>query len=169
MIRATSPSQGSGSVDTAGDFVQAFIEESHRLHEQLHANISGLSEDALNWKPPGETNSMATLIIHTLGSEADVLRIVRGMPTDRNRDAEFDGNVRRAKELVEQIHEADALLDELAPGISGENLFIERIRPSAVRTKTPKKGIFWLLNSYGHTREHLGHLELTSQLYRSAR
>ena len=148
-------------------FAQAFAEELKRLHDQLRANVSGLEAAALNWVPAAQTNSIAMLVSHILGSETEVLHTVRGIPTNRDRDAEFRQRVEGAGELLEQIALADALLDEFSAGITTEALMTERVRPSAVRIKTPKMGIFWLLNSYGHTREHIGHVELTLQMYRS--
>ena len=32
--------------------------------------------------------------------------------------------------------------------------------------RDPQIGLHWLLNNYGHAREHIGHLELTAQLYK---
>jgi hypothetical protein len=51
-------------VDITRGFVEAFVEESHRLHEQPRGNVSGLDADVLNWTPD-DTNSIASLVIHT--------------------------------------------------------------------------------------------------------
>ena len=48
---------------------------------------------------------------------------------------------------------------------SAEDLATRRVRPSAVRNRTPRTGMFWLVNSYGHAREHLAQLQLTKQLF----
>jgi hypothetical protein len=167
MILGSISPREDDSMDTAGDFMRVFTDESRRLHDQVRAEVKGLDPRALNWVPAGETNSVATLVVHILGSEAEVLRIVRAMPTDRDRDSEFGGLVGGDEELLGMIDEADKLLDQLTPHVSSNDLAAERIRPSAVRNKGPRKGIYWLLNCYGHTREHIGHLELTMQLYRS--
>jgi len=98
-------------------------------------------------------------------SEAEVLTIVRGLPSHRDREAEFSERIEEAQDLLGRIDEADRLLVELAPQITEEDLVTPRSRPSAVRNRTPRTGLFWLLNNYGHGREHMAHLQLTKQLF----
>lgn len=69
------------------------------------------------------------------------------------------------EELLSRIHDTDRLLEELGPQITDEDLATRRVRPSAVRNRTPRTGMFWLVNSYGHAREHLAQLQLTKQLF----
>ena len=66
---------------------------------------------------------------------------------------------------MSRIHDTDRLLEELGPQITDEDLAPRRVRPSAVRNRTPRTGMFWLVNSYGHAREHLAQLQLTKQLF----
>ena len=83
------------------------------IHDQLRKEISDLGEPALTWIPGPKTNSISTLVIHLLGSEAEVLRTVRGLASDRDRSAEFTANVRDAEELQGRIGATDRLLEEL--------------------------------------------------------
>lgn len=84
----------------------------------------------------------------------------------RNRASEFSARVEDPEELLSRIAALDQLLEESGPQITDEDLATLRVRPSAVRDRTPRSGLFWLLNSYGHAREHLAHLQLTKQLFR---
>jgi hypothetical protein len=55
----------------------------------VREEIRGLDAEALNWTPGPETNSIAVLVTHLLGSEMEMWRIVRGLPSDRDRASEF--------------------------------------------------------------------------------
>ena len=60
-----------------------------QVHQQLRDELDGLDDDALNWIPAPGANSIATIITHLVGSEAETLRCVAGMTCERDRDAEF--------------------------------------------------------------------------------
>ena len=133
----------------------------HAAHDQLRKEVEGMDEAALNWTPAPETNSVATLIVHTLGSEAEVLRTVRAVPGHRDRDAEFLARAASPAELVARLGEADAYLDQLTSEMTADDL--AAIRPRGDRP--PQTGLYWLLSNYGHAREHLAHIQLTKQIY----
>ncbi len=131
------------------------------VHAKLREAVTGLDAAALNWTPAAETNSVAVLIVHTLGSEAEILRVASNTPTDRDRDAEFLSKAATPDELIRRLDAADALLDELAPKITATDLAAERSRGG----REPQPCLWMLLSNYGHAREHLAHIELTQQLY----
>ena len=62
------------------------------VYRNLDAEVQGLSDDELTWTPAPDTNSIAVLVVHTIGSAEEVVRVVRGMSSDRDRDAEFIPN-----------------------------------------------------------------------------
>ena len=131
------------------------------VHGQLRDEVRDLSEDELNWKPAPETNSIAVLVIHTLGSEAEVLRVVGNVSGTRDRPAEFRSTASTPGDLLREIDQADSYLEALAPRITAEDLAAERPRGD----RPPQTGLHWLLTNYGHAREHLAHIQLTKQLY----
>ena len=57
-----------------------------RLHQQLRHELDGLDDDALNWVPTPGANSIATIVRHLLGSEAETLHTVAGSSWERDRD-----------------------------------------------------------------------------------
>lgn len=146
-------------------FVATLAALYREVHDQLRREVSGLDHAALTWIPGPDTNSVSTLVVHLLGSEEEVLRITRGLPSDRDRPAEFSARIDEPRELTARIDAADRLLDELGSKITEEDLATPRVRPSAVRNRTPRPGLFWLLNNYGHAREHLAQLQLTKQMF----
>ena len=144
------------------DPVMAKIAEQFQVvHGQLRDEVRDLSVDELNWKPAPDTNSIAVLVVHTLGSEAEVLRVAANVPGDRDRPAEFRVTAMAAEDLLREIDQADSYIEAMAPRITAEDLAAERPRGD----RPPETGLHWLLTNYGHAREHLGHIQLTKQLY----
>ena len=147
------------------DPVVAKVAEQFKVvHGQLRDEVRGLSLDELNWTPAPETNSIAVLVVHTLGSEAEVLRVVAKAPGVRDRDAEFRVSANDAEDLLREIDQADSYLEAIAPRITAENLAEELPRGD----RPPQSGLHWLITNYGHAREHLAHIQLTKQLYAQA-
>ncbi len=145
--------------------VEKVAEQFQVVHGHLRDHVRDLSVEELNWKPAPEANSIAVLVVHTLGSEAEVLRVVADVAGERDRDAEFLTTVNDATDLLREIDQADSFLEAMAPRITAENLAAERPRAD----RPPQTGLHWLLTNYGHAREHLAHIELTKQLYTEAK
>jgi DinB superfamily len=132
------------------------------LHENLREQVRGLDEGTLNWRPLPKANSVAVLVTHTLGSELEMMRSVRTMPTQRDRDSEFRAEA-GAERLLEMIDAAALEMDELIAAVTEADL--KELRPRGDRP--PRPGIQWMISNYGHAREHLAQIELTKQLYDS--
>ena len=130
------------------------------VHHQLRELVRSMDHDALNWKPHPEANSIAVLVVHTLGSEREMIRAVRSITSERDRTSEFVAEA-EAADLLALLDQADADLDEHIPAISADDLI--QLRPRGDRP--PRPGLEWLVTNYGHTREHLSQIELTKQLY----
>ena len=134
----------------------------HGVHDQLREQVRGLDHGTINWKPLPLANSIAVLVVHTLGSEREVVRAVRSQTAVRDRESEFKAEA-EAADLLAMLDQADRDLDELVRTLSAADL--TEMRPRADRP--PKPGLEWLLSNYGHAREHLAQIELTKQLYDS--
>jgi hypothetical protein len=141
--------------------VAKIAEQFQVVHGLLRDEVRDLSVEELNWKPAPDTNSIAVLVVHTLGSEAEVLRVAANVPGQRDRPAEFRVTANNAEELLREIDQADAYIEAIAPRITANDLAAERPRGD----RPPETGLHWLLTNYGHAREHLGHIQLTKQLY----
>ena len=134
----------------------------HSVHDGLREQVRGMDTGTLNWKPLPLANSMAVLVVHTLGSEREMIRAVRSLATERDRPAEFKAEA-DAADLLEQLDRADQELDEHLAALTAADL--TEMRPRGDRP--PRPGLDWLLSNYGHAREHLAQIELTKQLYDS--
>ena len=74
--------------------MQRFFEDYLKCLEELHADIEqaieGLPQDALNWVPGCDMNSIGVLVIHVTGAERYWIGdVVACDPSGRDREAEF--------------------------------------------------------------------------------
>jgi len=132
------------------------------VHEKMREHVQGLDPGTLNWSPLPKANSIAVLVTHTIGSELEMIRSVRSIPTQRDRESEFkvESDEKRLLELIDQAaREVDEHIAALTPADLSE------LRPRGDRP--PRPGLDWLVSNYGHAREHLAQIELTKQLYDS--
>ena len=136
----------------------------HQIHRQLRDEIEDLDADALNWEPTEGANSISTIITHLVGSEAETLRCVAGWSSERNRDAEFVGKRLTVREVRGIVDEADDLITEVGPHIDIERLRSVFALPTLPRQEL-RSGLTWLVGNYGHAQQHVGHIQLTRQLY----
>lgn len=134
----------------------------HEVHAHFREQVRDLDRGTLNWSPLPKANSIAVLVAHTLGSEREMIRALRQISTNRDRDAEFKLEA-EAADLLAMLDQADRELDEHTAALTAADL--TEMRPRGDRP--PRPGIEWLLSNYGHAREHLAQAELTKQLYDS--
>lgn len=132
----------------------------HEVHQGIREQVVGVDRDALNWKPHPDANSVAVLVVHTLGSEREMIRAVRLLSTERDRPAEFKAES-EAADLLALLDRAERELDEHLGALTAADL--TEMRPRGDRP--PQPGLVWLLGNYGHAREHLAQIQLTKQLY----
>ena len=132
------------------------------IHDKFREQVAGADRGTLNWRPLPLANSVAVLIAHTLGSEREMIRAVRGIASERDREGEFRVEL-EAADLLAMLDEADRDLDKHLLAVSPADLTGQRPRGD----RPPQPGIVWLLGNYGHAREHLAQAELTKQLYDS--
>jgi hypothetical protein len=122
--------------------------------------VAGLPDDALNWRPGPDTNSLAVLVAHTWGAAQMHTARASGTEIARDRDAEF--------RVVLNEAECVAILDAAGPRVAG---FVAAIDPATygdVRHDTdgdPVTVAECLIHALEHTQEHLGQAYLTRQLW----
>jgi len=146
--------------DQPGEVLAAAFREVHRA---LRTSLEGRDEGVLNQMPGPGMNSVATIVVHLLGSEAETLNAVAGVVHDRDRAAEFSGGTMDAAALFARLADAEALLDRIEPTLTGARLTADVALPT-MPADDRRPGLRWLVSNYGHAREHLAQLELTLQL-----
>jgi hypothetical protein len=132
------------------------------VHDQMREQVRGMDHGTLNWSPLPKANSIAVLVTHSLGSEREMIRALRQIASDRDRDSEFRVEA-EAADLLALLDRADRELDEHVASLTPADL--TELRPRGDRP--PRPGIEWLVSNYGHAREHVAQMQLTKQLYDS--
>jgi uncharacterized damage-inducible protein DinB len=159
-----------------------YLQHIEDLRGQVRDLITDLPAEALNWRPlpssvppasggeeRGGTNSLAVLATHIAGAEHFWIgEVVGGGPPTRDRDAEFAAQASDASELVclledtgVETREVFATLAETDPSSpSGQSL--DGTRQVRGRTIPVRRCILHVID---HTALHLGHMQLTYQLW----
>jgi uncharacterized damage-inducible protein DinB len=136
------------------------LEAMHRLMEKA---IDALPDEALDWYPGPEMNSLGVLLAHTLGAERYWIGAVAGQePTDRVRQAEFEVHGVTAAEFQQRAGETLAYCRGVLARLSSDELGLQRIAPLFGQEVT----VAWALaHALEHTALHAGHMEITRQLW----
>lgn len=149
-----------------------YLQQIEDLRGQVRDLIADLPAEALNWRPleGDETNSLAVLATHIAGAEHFWIgEVVGGSPPTRDRDAEFAAQASDASELIRllentgvETREVFATLGEADPSSpSGQSL--DGTRQVRGRTIPVRRCILHVID---HTALHLGHIQLTYQLWK---
>ena len=132
--------------------------------DAMRAAIDGASAEALNRRPAGDdSNPIAVLAVHALSSTRWWLSTALGQPVpERDRPSEFLTTVASADELL-------GLFDPIAADCRALLSTDVAFDPGAIRDD-PRDGdrvtAAWaLIHAAEHLREHVGHAELTRQLF----
>jgi uncharacterized damage-inducible protein DinB len=144
---------------------QAVADVLERLTRDILTELSAIPEEALNWQPPlPDSNSLYALATHTVGAgEWWVLRMACDQPRSRDRAAEFRASgdldslqarfsdwLRDSRPALEALPTSELGAIRRAQGNSGEREYT----------------VAWcLLHAVDHTATHLGHIQLTRQLW----
>jgi hypothetical protein len=132
--------------------------------DRILACTEGMDGDALNWKPAQNTNSLWVLATHMMGNVTqNILVVLGGAPDTRDRDAEFAASGSSGEELRVHWAELRPRLERRLSELSGELLDKEYEHPRRGRMS----GRELLINAATHAGEHVGHAELTRDLYRA--
>ncbi len=148
-----------------------YLQRIEDLRGQVGDLIAGLPGEALDWRPIEDEaiNSLAVLATHIAGAEHFwIAEVVGGRPPTRDRDAEFAAQANDASELVHllentgtETREVFATLTEADPSsLSGQSL--DGTRQARGRTIPVR---WCILHVIDHTALHLGHIQLTYQLW----
>lgn len=147
----------SSSLDAVREATRTILHDQHRRWRDV---VNGLDAEALNWKPGEETNSLAVLVSHALDAERFLLASSADAEIERDREAQFRVVVSGPDELLAYIDEVERDVDGYLDQLTDELLASEITR--GARSVT---GAWWALHAVEHSCEHIGHAELTRQLW----
>jgi hypothetical protein len=146
--------------------IQGYLTTMKEILDQMKSLLEGLPQEALDWRPiegEGElaTNSLAVMAAHLAGSGTYLIKEVIGrQPVQRDREAEFVTRGVNASTLKARLDAAAKIIEQvLSPLTAGQ---MEEDRKYRDRTATVR----WIiLHVIEHTALHLGHMQLTRQLW----
>lgn len=153
--------------NTAAPDLVSYWNATSRALDGLIELVLGLSDEGVNWTPPVPGgNSLFVLTMHTLGNaEENVIEILGGQPVHRNREGEFS-TTRGTLAAIEGRW--SPLRSKLRATLLGlDRAVLERVYEHPKRAGLSGRDI--LLQTMRHAAQHLGHAELTRDLYLSSR
>ena len=144
-------------------FYQSYLDRLEDLHQQITQALEGLPPAALDWVPGSETNSIDVLITHLTGAERFWIGDVgMGDPSNRDREAEFHVKGASASQLRSRLEASLAYARKALEKLGLQDLESNRTNP---RNGKPVSVAEALLHPLEHTAIHLGHIQLTRQLW----
>lgn len=128
------------------------------LHSAIEQAIDGLPQDALDWSPGPDTNSIAVLAVHIAGAERYLLGdVVARDPSHRDRPAEFQTRGVDAATLKRRLDAASEYARHALGSLTLEDLETNRVSPRDGREHSVA---WWITHAIDHTALHLGHIEM---------
>jgi uncharacterized damage-inducible protein DinB len=145
-------------------FIPSYLERFGNLHKNLSESIEGLSIEAMDWEPGPGMNSLAVILAHTAGSlRYWIGDVALGEPSGRVRASEFKTRGVTSQEMQHRLDAVLAYAQASLPRLKLEDL--ERDASPAAEDEPVSRG--WaLLHALEHGYLHLGHVQLTSQLWK---
>ncbi len=135
----------------------------HNLHQGILNNLQSLPDEALDWIPGQEMNSVSVIIVHLAGSERFLVGdVIMHDPSNRDRNAEFLSKGMTKADLTRRLENTEAYMKSAFEKLSLDDLAAERLHP-----REGTVSVAWaLLHALDHAAEHTGHIEMTAQLWR---
>ena len=146
--------------------LDSYLQMIDDLRGQVRDLVADLSPEALNWRPiegleEHATNSLVVLTTHVAGAEHFwIAEVVGRRPSTRDRDAEFVAEVTDAAMLVRRLEEVGAETRRVFASLDQDDL--DGVREARGRTIPVR---WCILHVVDHTALHLGHMQLTYQLW----
>lgn len=140
-----------------------YLDSLKELHTEIMNTICDLPREALDWSPFSGGNSCNIIVTHVVGAEKFWLGdVVAGNPTGRDRDAEFKTRNLTIADLEARLQESSTFAGEVLNELNPEDLETSRISPR----NNQEISVAWALNhTLKHTAIHLGHIQITRQLW----
>ncbi len=146
--------------------VQGYLATLNDLSGQVKNLLEGLPQEALEWRPiqgEGElsTNSLAVIAAHLAGSETWWMKeIIDRHPIQRDREAEFVTRGISSADLKSRLDAAGKVAEGVLSSLTESQL--DETRKARERTVTIRWGILHVIE---HLALHVGHMQLTRQLW----
>jgi hypothetical protein len=138
-----------------------YLERLEGLQRKLHQDVRDLPAEAMDWLPGPQMNSVAVLLAHSTGVLREGIDIALGDPPGRVRAQEFQT---RGVVSAEMLRRLDAVIDYARGALP--RLGLEDLDKKREDDDGPISCGWALLHALEHAYLHLGHLQVTCQLWR---
>ena len=142
-------------------FFADYLQRLEGLQHWLNKDVPDLPAQAMDWSSGPQMNSVAVLLAHIAGVLHEGIDIALNDPPSRVREQEFQTRGMLSAEMLRRL---DAVIDYARGGLPRlrlEDLAKERKDEDGTVT------CGWaLLHALEHAYLHLGHLQLTCQMWR---
>lgn len=140
-----------------------YLDRLQALHADIQRALEGLPQEALDWSPSTDMNSLAVLAVHTAGAERYWIGDVAGQDASgRDRDAEFQTKGLDVAALTARLDAALAHSRSVLDKLTVADMDARRSAPRDGKEYT----VAWaLLHALEHAAIHLGHMQIVRQLW----
>ncbi len=151
--------------------MQPFFEDLYTRFTELHGEFVKLLEvlppDALDWIPGSQMNSPGMIVVHlSANTRYFVGDVVLGQPSGFDREAAFQVKGLGKRALVSRLKDLEHYLEASFANLQLSDL--DRLIDHP-RTGKPVPAGYFLFLALSHTATHLGHLQITVQLWQQAK
>ena len=141
---------------------QCYMNSLGSLHQEIRIALQGLPPKALNWRPPlKDANTIAVIVTHAATGEAFmVYQGLTGKDVGRVRLEEFLATATHVNSLLALVDQVEARIQEALSDETSRSLNEDSHLPNR---KVSKRHC--VVHAIDHTAIHVGHLQLTRQLW----
>ena len=142
-------------------FFVDYLERLEDLQRRLQKEVRDLPAEAMDWSPGPEMNSVGVLLAHMTAVLHEGIDIALNVPPGRVRTQEFQTRGVPADEMLRRLDAVINYARGALPRLGLEDLDQERKDEDGMVT------CGWaLLHALEHAYLHLGHVQLTCQMWR---
>ena len=142
-------------------FFADYLERLTDLQQRLHRDVRDLPPAAMDWSPGAQMNSVSVLLAHLTGVLHEGIDLALDEPPSRVRAQEFQTHGVSSAEMLQRL---DSVIDYVRDALP--RLDLEDLSKARMDEDGPITCGWALLHALEHAYLHLGHLQLTCQLWR---
>ena len=144
-------------------FFSDYLDRLQSLHDDMKRTFEGLPKAALDWVPGPGMNSLCVVVVHVAGAERYWIGDVLAQdPSGRVRETEFHLKGLDVVMLEERLDGSLVYVRGVLEELTLDKLGAQRVSVQDSRTYTAGWSLAHVLE---HTALHLGHTQLTRQLW----
>ena len=144
--------------------VKGYLDTMDGLRRAMRQVVEGMDAQGLNWNPlPGEANSLYAIVAHVCATEPALIhRRITGQPAEGGQSNPFAARGDGSQELISRLDQVGQTTHSLMEGLTDKDLDRAIDSGGGRPARTLRE---WISTNLRHQALHLGHMEVTKQLY----